>query len=215
MELTQEQIQRIEKYLQAKGIKYVDFKYEVLDHIITEIETLLNSGHYDFETAFTLTTNKWNSQLRKTTSWIFGLAFAAPEIVIQKAIKVFKPFYFYMVLISFLIPFLFSFLNFQISEETAAILAVNLKIITVLLAAMWLIIFVTTSLDQRKTIYSFIIKTQFIVVFYIPLILITDTRDYLKNGLTTTLFLAFTFIFISTVYFYKKHLTEKTKYATN
>ena len=39
MELTEQQLQRVEHYLDVKHITYIDLRMEVLDHIVSDIET--------------------------------------------------------------------------------------------------------------------------------------------------------------------------------
>jgi hypothetical protein len=60
MELTKEQIQRIDKYLDVKGVKFIDFRIEIFDHIISQIEQKLEVENTDFETVFYQVTNELN-----------------------------------------------------------------------------------------------------------------------------------------------------------
>ncbi|MFT5214842.1 MAG: ribosomal protein S13, partial [Patiriisocius sp.] len=39
MELTKEQIHKVAHYLNVKHITYIDLRMEVLDHIVSDIET--------------------------------------------------------------------------------------------------------------------------------------------------------------------------------
>ncbi|MRI01056.1 hypothetical protein GH721_10995 [Kriegella sp. EG-1] len=56
MKLTKEDILNIDKYLIKKGIKYIDIRYELIDHLVTEYESIEN--YPDLE-----------SFLRKRTAW--------------------------------------------------------------------------------------------------------------------------------------------------
>ncbi|MFD0992658.1 hypothetical protein [Tenacibaculum geojense] len=87
MELTKEQIARVQKYLDVKGVKFIDFRIEIFDHIVSQIEEILRDECTDFETVFYQVTNEWNNQLNSTSSFIFGLAYSAPKVVITKAKK--------------------------------------------------------------------------------------------------------------------------------
>ncbi len=43
MELTKPQIQRIDSFLERLGCEYIDIRYEMVDHIATEIENKVNN----------------------------------------------------------------------------------------------------------------------------------------------------------------------------
>ena len=90
MELTKEQIQRVDKYLDVKGVKFIDFRIEIFDHIISQIEQKLAIENADFKTVFYQVTNESNKQLDETSSLLFGLIYTAPKIVIKKAKKIFS-----------------------------------------------------------------------------------------------------------------------------
>ena len=71
MELTKEQIQKVNSYLKDGGIKYWDIRIEMVDHIVSAIE---NDGESkDFETALikALKEAKWYNNLYSihTQSW--------------------------------------------------------------------------------------------------------------------------------------------------
>ncbi|WP_170063268.1 hypothetical protein [Polaribacter porphyrae] len=53
MEITKEQIQQVENYLDKKGLHYVDVRLEILDHIILDIEAEMNQ-ETNFNDAFYL-----------------------------------------------------------------------------------------------------------------------------------------------------------------
>mgnify|MGYP000450178507 CR=1 FL=1 len=54
MEITTKQIQQVETYLDKKSFDFIDLKVEVLDHMISDIESLLDNN-YSFENAFKIT----------------------------------------------------------------------------------------------------------------------------------------------------------------
>ena len=51
MELTKNQIHKVEQYLKHKNFDFVDLKIEVLDHIISDIEMKMSKS-FSFENAF-------------------------------------------------------------------------------------------------------------------------------------------------------------------
>ena len=105
MELTQEQIQFVEKYLDYKALNYIDVRIEVLDHIISDIEVLLAQG-INFEDAFKQSAGKWHKDLKITSSFLIGSIYSRPKIVINKAVNLGK----YWLIFSFITIFLQAFL---------------------------------------------------------------------------------------------------------
>lgn len=103
MELTKEQIQQIENYLDYKGLKHIDVRFEVLDHMISDVETSIQEHNLSFSEAFKNTKMKWKKQLKNDSSWMIGLAFTAPSIVIKKAKESYKKWFLIIVLFT-LIP---------------------------------------------------------------------------------------------------------------
>ncbi|EIJ38372.1 hypothetical protein JoomaDRAFT_1357 [Galbibacter orientalis DSM 19592] len=91
MKLTQEQIQEIEYALNKRGIDYIDLKYELLDHIATDIEQLMTEDKtISFEEAFNQAFYKWKDALRNSSSLLLGLAYSRPKIVVQACVNILK-----------------------------------------------------------------------------------------------------------------------------
>ena len=67
---------------------------EVFDHIVSDIEAKMGAEKLDFEPAFYKATVTWNKHLIKESSFYFGLTYSLPKIVLEKAKKVFKKWYF-------------------------------------------------------------------------------------------------------------------------
>jgi len=59
MELTKEQLQQVETYLDKKSFDFIDLKVEVLDHMVSDIESFLGNN-YSFENAFKIIVLKWD-----------------------------------------------------------------------------------------------------------------------------------------------------------
>ena len=215
MELTKQDIQVVKSYVN-KYLNYVDLKIEVLDHMIMDTEKYMQKLHISFEEAFTKTTLKWNRILQKDVNFIyFGSLFYAPRIVINKAKKIYK-FYFFGYLAVYFLPLLLfkKFTpvfndNFITYFDTTVYLL--LYVALVVFNFIWLKIF----FGKYKTTYSFIIKTfLFMNVFLIiPLI---DKTFFTNEGKLTFIFVSFasTFLYITTIslLFYSKHLKSLKKY---
>lgn len=204
MELTNHQAQQIENYLNARGLHYIDFRIEIFDHIASEIEYLLEEG-IAFENAFHQVTDKWNEQLKDSYSFMFGVLFTAPKVVIDKAKKKFKS--------TFLLIIALGIASFiQISYEIQPfdfLLSENaLTILLGITGVFWLIICARIFSDPHKTLYSFLIKTQAATVFLIPMVLYTSLGTIAGAGFSLLILM----IFCHVILFYKKHQKEKEKH---
>ena len=214
MELTKEQQQQVEKYLQNKDFDFVDLNVEVLDHIISDIESLL-AKNYSFENAFKITILKWEKYFKETSSFYLGLHYSESKIVVKKAIKIFKPFYF-LYLVAFTLPFAFlKLVPIQVAENTANFMNSFLFSFSSLLLCYMIFIFVKTLRSKVKTTYRFILKTQYFGLFFIILGVFFGAifnnegeMDPVYTGFASG---GFAVAFICH-HFYKKHLEAIKKY---
>ena len=218
MELTKEQIQEIEKYLNVKGITFIDLRIEVLDHMISDIEAKTNTENLDFETIFPVVKEKWNAQLKQSSSFYFGEMFSAPKIVINKAKKHFKKWYIISFLV-FIFPVLFlKVIKPSFSENIENILNLSFQILTVLSFLIFSILIFLTSRNKTQTIFSFILKTQSlsVLVFFIVLL---DLNFFKKIGeidsFKVGFLISFIFLTYSYFHFYKKHKEAIKKYKVS
>ncbi|WP_432672404.1 hypothetical protein [Flavobacterium sp. SM2513] len=85
MKLNQLQINKIDKILEESGIVYIDYKFEILDHIATEIEKLMEDTFVNFDEALLTILKKWSPQFKKSADLNFGLIWILPEILKRKA----------------------------------------------------------------------------------------------------------------------------------
>ncbi|MCT4698363.1 hypothetical protein [Tenacibaculum haliotis] len=63
MELTKEQIQQIDNRLKKQGIKYWDLRIEMVDHIVSDMETNATTNDFKVELEKTLRKLNWNGGL--------------------------------------------------------------------------------------------------------------------------------------------------------
>ncbi|WP_445748155.1 hypothetical protein [Polaribacter sp.] len=215
MELTTTQIAIIENYLKNRKVDYIDLKLEILDHMISDIEQLMSKNH-TFENALKMTTIKWERHFEQRSSFYFGMLYSESKIVVNKAVKEFRPFYF-LYLAAYLLPMFFlknSSISFQKQEAN---LINNLLLSVTFLALIYIIyIIVKTQLSKQKSTYRFILKTQYIaVVFLIIPLLLGSFLDH--KGQISSIFISFISAGLIVTYichhFYKKHqaVIEKFK----
>ena len=111
MKLTTEQIKEIEGTIVLYGIVYEDIKLEVLDHIATEIQALMDENTLSFDENFKIVLDKWSEELKPACSIFTGLTVNYPQIVLVKKVTTIKKQIFSGFLIS--VIFLFTFLGFS------------------------------------------------------------------------------------------------------
>ena len=214
MELTTQQIHQIETYLQKRKVDFIDLKVEILDHMISDIESLINKN-YSFENAFKITTLKWEKHFTERSSFYFGMLYSESKILVNKAVKEFKPFYF-LYLASYFLPIIF-LKNVAISFQENIANFINALLLTVTFLSLIYMVFiiVKTQLSKQKSTYRFILKTQYVAIIFliIPLLLGSFFND---NGQLNAVFSGFVSAgFMVTFichHFYKKRQAVVEKY---
>lgn len=214
MELTKEQIQLVENYLYNKNFNFIDLKVEVLDHMISDIESCINKG-YSFENAFKTIVLKWNKHFKDTSSFFFGLQYSESKIVVKNAVKIFKPFYF-LYLTAYLLPMLFfTKVSIVFSESMVDFINGFLNALNISFLVYMIFIVVKVIKAKVKTTYSFILKTQYLSIVFLLIPLFTG--NYFNDDRSFIPFLisfqsaGFAVTYICS-YFYKKHQEAIKKY---
>jgi hypothetical protein len=215
MELNKEQLQRVEHYLNVKDITYIDLRMEVFDHIVSDIEAIMIDENAVFETAFYSVRSKWNKYLEETSSFYFGIMYAAPKVLIEKAKKVFKK-HFFMLFASYFIPLtIFSYMDYSFSESSQYYFNKGFKVASILFLIICFYVFIKKNKPKIKTTYSFILKTQSLGIL-IGFIIVLKTSFFENNkhfnGIAMGLFFCFTYTTFVYFKFYKKHKEAIKKY---
>ncbi|APZ45753.1 hypothetical protein BW723_05335 [Polaribacter reichenbachii] len=215
MELTKEQLQRVEHYLNVKRIDYIDIRLEIFDHIISDIEVKMESKKLDFETSFYAVTDKWNKHLKDTSSFYFGIMFSAPKMVINKAKKSFRK-WFFILFIALIIPqFLLESITFSLSDSLISVLNLCFQIVSTICFIILLTLVILKKRIKTKSTYSFILKTQGWNLVYFPLTMFNSVFLKSEGGLnpfSVGLLTAFISIVFCYFHFYKKHKEAIKKY---
>jgi hypothetical protein len=206
MELTTTQIKEVEKYLQIKNFDFTDLKVEILDHIISDIESLMFKN-YDFENALKMTLLKWDKYFKETSSFFFGMMYSESKIVVEKAVKMFKPFYF-IYLAAYILPAAFLKLV-PLQFDKSFVNFINGFLLTIAVSAIIYVLFmmIKTKVTKVKTTYRFILKTQYFGL--ILLIMGIAVGVFNENGEMNPVFTGFVCGGFAVVFichhFYKKH----------
>ena len=210
MELTQQQLQEVEKYLETKNFDFIDLKIEVLDHIISDIESFLEKG-YSFETAFSMVRVRWEKHFRESSSFYFGLFYSESKIVINKALKMFKPFY-VLYLSAYFLPVILLKLSPIQFDKTFVDFTNGFVLSIASISLMYMLyILVKVRLSKVKTTYRFVLKTQYVgSIFLILGVFIGEIFN--EQGEMNPVFTGFTLAGFAVTfichYFFKKHQEE-------
>ena len=219
MELTKEQLQQVEEYLQKKKFDFIDLNVEILDHIISDIENLLNKN-YAFEDAFAMVRIRWEKHFRETSSFYFGLHYSESKIVVKKAIKIFKPFFFLYMAAYFLPVIILKNFSFIFSKTSIDIFNGLLNGLTISFLIYMIFIIVKGIRSKVKTTYSFILRTQYLGIIFLVIPLLSGNH-FNEKGELIPIFTGFLLAGFAVTYicnhFYKKHkeAIQKHKHLLN
>ena len=215
MKLTKEQVQKIEGYLNNKKVIYIDIRFEILDHIISDVEFIIENNNSSFEDAFSEVKLKWNKSLKNTSSFLIGLANEGPSILINKCLRIYKPFFYKSLLVISIVSVVFYSVNksFNYSlanykESISFVISIALSFYIVLAVYGYIKI----KIKKVNSTYSFLYYKQIfpnlmLAIFQLPLI-----RDHYltnENELSSMMFAMLFLLFIIALagsYLYKKHL---------
>ena len=216
MELTTKQIQQIEHYLDVKKILQVDLRMEVFDHIMSDIERLITEEN-SFQEAFAMVRIIWQKHFKETNSFYFGIAYAAPKIVLKKAKNIYKK-WFLIYFAALIIPhILIENIPVSISENFKENLTLFLQGTSIFLFLTLLFLVFKKYKSKEKTTYSFVLKTQVWNLIYLPIMLLKFNfldENRLLDSFNIGLFSVLVFSTYSYYIFLKKHTEIIKKYKT-
>ena len=221
MKLTPEQIQTVEKYLTKKGVKYIDIRFEMLDHISSDIEVLIEEKQCDFNIAFDKVKIKWKSNLRTSSSFLLGSTNSGPKVFINKCVKIYKPLFVKTLLLVMLFIALGYIINNSLEYSLASHRNVIFKLIATALtlySGIILFWYVKIRLGKNNTTFSYLFRKQIIpnlfsVFIFMPYL--NDsyiTRENKLSLIMFTMLFVFFLTFLKARYFYKNHLKVVSNY---
>ncbi len=212
--LSSKEIEAVECFVLANGITYVDFKYEVLDHILTDVEERMVIGNLNFDTVFQDVQKVWEASFASTSSFWFGVLNANPKIVMQKCTKLINA-----SMLKALLLGLTLFVGMYIVSPFFAIksLLINnvlevYSVICAISAVTFLYHFFYIKIKTSKTAYSYCYKRHFVCVpFYnFTMILIENAYKsslHVPEWMTLLWLLFFIAIYCMSFAMFSKHKT--------
>ncbi|MCF8713657.1 hypothetical protein JM658_02365 [Joostella atrarenae] len=170
MTLNQEQLNTIKYALEKRDLDYVDLKYELLDHIATEIEQIMSKDEsVSFKDASDIAFDKWRIALNDYSSFWLGIGYSKPKILIDSCVSIVKDLTFKLVgfgvLISLLLFLILKVYPLEVSDGFASVVGIFQYAIVAILLVLFLII----KRSGFKTSYSFVynINVVSLVLYYV------------------------------------------------
>ncbi|OSY88908.1 hypothetical protein WH52_04390 [Tenacibaculum holothuriorum] len=212
MQLTKEQIQQIEWYLDRKRLQYIDVRIEVLDHVISEIEQATNT--VSFEKAFEKVKFKWNKLLEEDSSVYLGYAYVKPKVVVEKLKKYGKP---HAIKIWSVFAIMLLLLNFkqEVSFKGIQILNFMAQVWIYISAALILVGGFLIRKSKIKTSYSFLYNSQVLPYILFPFMLFGSflTQSGGLDIFEIAMLLFSLFVCQLGIKLYKRHFLTVKKYS--
>ena len=170
MKLTTEQITQIEETLVLNGLNYDDIKLEVTDHIASEIEVLMEENTLSFDENLKLVFEKWEPQLKSSSSFLVGLIYSAPQLVMNKWVSITKKMLLVSFVVSLSVAFIFSLiLHYFKNESIYESMVIGLKYVLILVSGLNFIGFIKVFRSNFNTVFSHIYKRTWFMLFIYPL----------------------------------------------
>ena len=213
MELTKEQIKRVEKYLDVKKVYYLDVRIEVLDHIASELENNIDENT-PFEEAFRNTTKKWNTILQNSSSGYLGYAYVKPKVIIDKMKKYVKP---HAIKLLFIFALMILLIGLQPEVATSYAQTINFLAILFIYTVSFIIGlgYIIIWQSKQRTSYRFVYEIQVLPYVLLPLMFFGDFLTKEGNlDLIQMIMLVFSaFIIQLGIKLYKNHFLAIKKHA--
>ena len=209
MKLTTEQIAIISDYIDYCGIKEIDIKLELVDHIATQTEEAIVMNEVSFEQALRKVMANWYPLFTKEKSFHIGLFYTYPKIVMKKIETRVKKTYIYLV-ISFILWMLLTFvlkLEFSINQITNSVvnfvsIAIGIAIVSIL---------IRINFKTKPTTYRFLVnQSSSVLLFLLFIYAFDDEMNSLKIYFLTMVFIQFVFMIIN----FKNHYKCLKKYQS-
>lgn len=207
MKLTVEQTAIISDYIDYCGIKEIDIKLELVDHIATQTEEAIVMDEVSFEQALRKVMTNWYPLFTKEKSFHIGLFYTFPKIVMKKIEARVKKTYIHLV-ISFILWTLLTFvlkLEFSINEITNSVvnyvsIAIGIAIVSIL---------IRINFKTKPTTYRFLVnQSSPVLLFLLFLYVFDDEMNSLKIYFMVLVFVQFVFMCIN----FKNHIKCIKKY---
>ncbi len=208
MKFTKQEINEVSKYLDKKELYYADLRYEILDHILLDIEHEITVEKVSFDEAFENSCDKWKGSFYRESSYWLGIMYRGPRIFIDRCVKIQRPF-----LMLFFVSFLFfAILSFLIKPvmdfELLFYFTLGVSPIYISCVLYW---WIKIKISRTKTSFSFLFYRYIVINFLMNFIVLNQLYETQAGELNLADFyyLIFGFnVLYHGYYLYKNHQRE-------
>jgi hypothetical protein len=189
MKLTNQQITFIDSILFLNGFKYDDVKLEVMDHIASEVEVLMDVNKNSFDVNLKTVLHKWSKELKPSTSIFTGFRNSYPQMILEKKVSVVKRQLLMALAISFVV--LLSFLTCNRWFEASRItynFQLGVMILYIVGCLLLVVNYFRINISKVNTSFKNVYKARLIFyLYYIYPICFFNTPTTLNNQILLVL----------------------------
>ncbi len=210
MKLTADQIGLIDAFLVKKGVKYCDVKLELIDHIASEIESKIDNDGTSFNEALVDVMKKWQFQFEIKSSFLIGIVYSFPKIVLDTLIRRVRFFVIFSFLFAFFVVGIHNYFNSAILRIISPFIEI-VNLTTIATSGFILVFLFLINFKSSPTSFRFLVNQTTPVIFICVFILFLSHEEAgLKLYFLLILIFNSVYVFKNFNYhkiFIKKHLT--------
>jgi len=215
MKLDKNQIDTIDTVLEKLGVVYIDYKYEILDHIATEVEEKMILNDITFEEAFPAVLKKWQPKFKKSSSVLFVYFWEMPEILLNKCIRMYRKKLLLVIMGAMVITSGFLLFSSFLRNHLADFFSIATILYSIAIS-LSVVGYIRIRLSKRKTSHGFLFKQQFLATSLVA----SQQLYYMNSGFESKNFsslFSYYIIFIMSLYllfsvynliYYRAHFYE-------
>jgi len=169
VKLSDVEIADIEETLEMNGVVYEDIKSELVDHIASEIEALLEQEDLCYEKAFKMAFANWKKDLQIHSDGIWvSKNVTAPKIIMDRWIAYSKRHFIYIIVISGLFTSLIALIRY---DDSPLVLDYGIRLFCMLNLGLVLISRMLIWRYNTNTSVGYLFKRRSLMVFFMPLMI--------------------------------------------
>jgi len=212
VKFTKEELAQVNRYLDIKELCYVDLRYEIMDHILLDIEHEITHEKVTFEEAFKKSCDKWKGSFYSESSYWLGISFYGPRIFIDKCVKINKPFFLILILSVLLLVGFGILFKPDVDFELLRYFSFGLTPFYIVFMVYW---WIQLKMSQAKTSFSFLFLRYAISNFIINSLMLFQFYGLSTDKLDLLDFVYLVFVInglYQGFYLYKNHQKEVSQF---
>lgn len=170
--LSDVEITDIEERLEMNGVVYEDIKSELVDHIASQIEALIENEDHSYENAFEIAFSNWKKELQNDSDGIWiSRKVNAPKIIMDRWVSYSKTHFSYIIIISALLTYILSLVFIRYGDNPSALeywiksfFTLNLGLVIIGRGLIWKY--------NKNTSVGYLYKRRSLMVFFMPVMIV-------------------------------------------